>query len=341
MAVSRSRRSRHSARETMGLLCALTLLFLLSGARAWALRLPTEAPGLRVHVHALWNEEYLCLAATVADPMVTGSNVGPMSAPQQDDAIEFDLEVPGPAGRQAHRLIISAAGGMTLFSREAGGRWRTDPSWISGQQTVKYAVTVDGTLNNPADTDVGFTVECAIPWAFLGGRPPIAQEVGFNVICWMQGETEGLVSWAQTVRSERDAGDAARWGRMLVSPSSPLATAQGAWLPCPYVGRMPFIDGKLNADEWLTASTLTLEKPKPTLQPAATPPKQSDVIGMLLAIYRYDWQGDPARPGAHSSGGATAALPPVTSPRKGQAPGTAMSEWPGTGRSSMRSSAAG
>ena len=274
------------------------VLSLVLPMNVWALRLPDEKPGPRAQVYALWNPDYLCLSAKVPDIMLTGSSVGAMSAPQQDDAIEFDIEVATPAGRDAHRLIISAAGGMTVLVRDASGRWRPDPSWISGTQTLKYAVTADGTLNNPSDKDVGYTVECAIPWKFLGGEAPVDKEIGFNAICWMQGDSEGPVSWAQTVTSEQDAGDPSRWGRMLVTPSSALVVAEGAWLPCPY-GRIPFVDGKLTAEEWMTASTLAFDLPEAHLTPVATQAKQTDVVGTLLAIYRYDWQGDPSRPGAH------------------------------------------
>ncbi|MGD0110953.1 MAG: sugar-binding protein, partial [Armatimonadota bacterium] len=280
------------------LIAALLAFALMLPSAGWALRLPEAKPAPRVQVHTLWNPDYICLSAKVPDTMLTGSSVSPMSAPQQDDAIEFDFEVAVATGREAHRLIISCAGGMTVLLRDASGRWRPDPSWITGTQTVKYAVSIEGTLNNPADVDTGYTVECAIPWKFLGGEAPVSKEIGFNVICWQQGENEGPVSWSQTVTSEQEAGDSGRWGRMLIAPNSTLATAEGNWIPCPF-GRMPFIDGKLTAEKWMTASTLMFDLPQPKVAPVTTAAKQADVIGTLLAIYRYDWQGDPLRPGAH------------------------------------------
>ena len=294
------------------LLLSLFLISAPSPPRAWAFRIPAEpeSQALTVEVHTFWNQDYLCLSAKVPDQMLTGSSAGPMSAPQQDDAIEFALALPSRTGPDAYRLIISAAGGMTLFSRDPQGRWRSDPSWITGPQTLKYAVALDGTLNQPNDVDRGFTVECAIPWPFLGGAATTERQIGFNVICWMQGENEGLASWAQTVSSEEDAADPRRWGKMLVTPSSALSVAQGASIQCPFLPRTPFVDGRLSAEEWLTASTLAFDKPEPVLQPGAIPPKQADVIGTLLAIYRYDWQGDPGRPGARfwPRGGEIAAI---------------------------------
>lgn len=291
------RASRGIRRRAGGVAALMAATLLLAGA-AWALRMPGEAQPARVQVYLLWNQDYLCLAAKVPDAMLTGSNAGPMSSPEEDDALEFDLGLRGRGLSQAHRLIISAAGGMAVLTRDARGQWRTDPSWISGPQMLKYAVTLNGTLNRPTDTDEGFVVECAIPWRLLGGEPPLGAEIGLNVVVWMQGESEGLASWATGVTSAGDLSDPRRWGRMVIAGSTAQARAEGRWAVCPYVGRMPFIDGKLAADEWLTAGTLAFDKPAPTLTPAPTPEAGSATAGLLLAIYRYDWQGALARPGA-------------------------------------------
>ena len=267
------------------------------GDRGWALRLPEEDRNLRVRGYTLWNKQYLCLAVKVPDPILTGTSTGPMATPEQDDAVEFDFEIPGPQ-TAAHRLVISAAGGMTLFSRDARGHWRADSSWISGPRTIKYAVTTDGTLNDPNDKDVGYTVECAIPWEFLagdprlGGEPPIGREIGFNVVCWMQGENEGIASWSPSVREPAQVGDAARWGKMLIRPGSGLEKAIGIYVACPYIGLTPFIDGKLAADEWLTATTLQFDRPEPMIEVTPRPAERTGVTAAVMAVYRYDWQGD-------------------------------------------------
>ena len=266
-------------------------LSLVLAAPALALRLPDQVEGPRVRVHALWNQQYLCLAARVPDTMLTGANTGPMSAPEQDDAVEFDFEVGAPGELSAHRLTVSAAGGMTVFSRDSRGNWRTDPSWITGPRTVKFSVSTDGTLNNPNDQDTGFVAECAIPWEFLGGQRPVGREIGFNVVLWMQGENEGIASWSPSVREPSQVGDAARWGRMLIGSGPGLVKATGAWMPCPMVPQMPFIDGKLAAVEWLTAGTLEFEKPEPIIQVAPAPAGETGAVGAVAAIYRYDWNG--------------------------------------------------
>jgi hypothetical protein len=277
-------------RRIAGVLAVLSVAFVLTGQEAAALRLPTEEEGLRVRVYTMWNKQYLCLAAKVPDTMLTGTSAAPMSTPEQDDAVEFAFEIPG-AELQAHRFIISAAGGMTLFTRDARGHWRTNDSWTSGPRTVKYAVATNGDLNDPREKDTGYVVECAIPWEFLGGKAPANSEIGFNVAVWMQGDNDGLASWSPSVREPSQAGDAARWGRMRMRLGSGLAKASGAYVPCPYIGKVPFIDGTLAADEWLTATTLEFDKPKPIVEPMPEGGERTGVAGMVLAIYRYDWQG--------------------------------------------------
>ncbi|UCC67449.1 MAG: hypothetical protein JSV79_09980 [Armatimonadota bacterium] len=290
----RATATRRACVAIIALSGALIAVCLLPGRPASALRLPTGEPGLRVRVHVQWNQQYLSLAAKVPDLMVTGSSTAPMSAPEQDDAIEFSFETPTQAGPSpAYRLIISAAGGMTLLARDAGGRWRPDNSWTAGPRTIKYVVQVDATLNDPTDEDGGFVVECAIPWEFLHGAPIDGPDLGFNVVSWMQGESEGLASWAPTVQQPADVGSSLRWGRMRISTSAALAKAQGAWIPCPYVGATPLIDGKLAANEWLAASTLEFDKPKPSLVQPRPPAQRTGVMPTLLAVYRYDWRWNP------------------------------------------------
>lgn len=265
---------------------------LLLGGPASALRQPEKPRGPVVRAYAQWNADYLCLAARVPDVMLTGTSTTPMSAPRQDDAVEFCFEVRQPRGVSAYRFAVSAAGGMSVLMRDARGQWRADPSWIAGPQTVKYAVKVNGSLNDPSDEDAGFDVECAIPWRFLAEAPPVGGKIGFNVVVWVRGESEGVASWAATVRSSEHVGEAARWGSMTLESGAAMRKALGASAPCPYVGQTPFIDGALGAPEWLTATTLEFEKPTPTLRPGAPPVERSGAAAAVLATYRYDWEGD-------------------------------------------------
>ncbi len=292
MAPSRSHSCIRPGRRSRALLiAAMAALCLLPLDGASGLRLPVDEQGRQVRVYVMWNRDYLSIAAKVPDTMITATSTAPMSVPEQDDAIELAFEMSGQPGTPAYRLIISAAGGMTLYARDGWGRWRADRSWISGPRTVKYAVSVDGTLNDPHSEDTGFTVECAIPWEFLSESPPGGADIGFNVVCWMQGENQGIASWSPAVREPAHVGDAARWGRMHVRLGSELAKATGTRVPCPIVAQTPFIDGMLAANEWLAASTLEFDKPEPLIDSLPEPQQGSPRATTLMAIYRYDWCG--------------------------------------------------
>ncbi len=296
----------------------LVALATLTLRPAHALLLPDQAAAGQVRVYSLWNQEYLCLAARVPDTMITGTSEAPMSTPEQDDAVEFDFEVQGQSGLEAHRLIIGAAGGMTVYTRDTRGQWRADPSWIGGPRTLKFAVSAEGSLNNPGDRDTGYVVECAIPWQFLGTDEPLGREIGFNVTVWMQGENESIASWSPSVREPGQVGDAARWGRIAIGGGG-LVSASGAWMPCPYSPQMPFIDGKLSATEWLTAGTLEFGVPEAAIEAAPVAAERTGVVGTIAAIYRYDWQGGVgATPGASFWAGDSPAT--ANQPRVGAGP---------------------
>lgn len=300
-------------------LAGLLAAVLLMGRPAGALRLPEEQRGPRIRLYLQWNGQFLSLAARVPDPMVTGTSVAPMSTPHQDDAIEFCFAIPGPGGVSAHRLAISAAGGMLLLTRDADGQWRADPSWTTGPRTIRYAVQVEATLNDPRDTDEGYVVECAIPWEFLGGEPPVGGEIGFNVVCWMQGETEGLASWAPGVREPGEVGDLTRWGRLLISPGGGPGPAQGALAVAPLAPQSPFVDGRLDAAEWLGAGILQWERPEATLERSPEAASPADDAGRLLAVYRYDWCAEPGPLGGAPLWGPEGPTTP-DQPRQGAGP---------------------
>jgi hypothetical protein len=273
------------------LAAAVSLALILSGP-AQALRTPEEGETRQVLAYAFWDRDYLCLAARVPDSALTGSSTAPMTAAEQDDAVEFDLQVMAAGEPVAHRLVISAAGGMTMFTRDRGGTWRSDDAWVRGPRTIKYAVTATGTLNDPRDSDTDFVVECAIPWEFLGGVPTGEIALPFNVVCYMQGENSGLVSWSPRVTSAAEVGEVTRWGALLITRSTLPSAAEGGTISAPLAPIVPFVDGKIGADEWMVAGLLRFAKPAPEFvpQPASSGAERRASSTSVAAIYRYDWE---------------------------------------------------
>jgi len=290
-------------------------IWMIAAGPAWALRLPASG-GPKAYGYVMWHEKYLLFAARVEDSLLVGTSTETQVFPGNDDGIELCFDVSGAGGTHTvSRLAASVAGGVAVFSMDRNGRWRADNSWFQPPATLKLSVAPDGTLNNPSDTDRGFTVEAAIPWERLGGTPKPMALVGFNFLVRVRGENQGFASWAPGVMSEEDNEDPSRWGAMLLFPGARPTRAEEGVLSCPKNARVPFVDGKLGAEEWIGATVLTLEKPKPEFGPSPETGKERGEMPLLTALYRYDYR-------TNGAGSAIVSDPPlpVHQPREGLGP---------------------
>ena len=84
---------------------------------------------------------------------------------------------------------------------------------------------------------------------------------------------------------------------MQISTRSLPQATDGARTICPYAMRTPIINGQLSAEEWLIASILHFDKPTPAFEPLQAAAERTGVAATLLAVYRYDWQGNTEREG--------------------------------------------
>jgi hypothetical protein len=124
-------------------------------------------PPLRTRVKMLWDDEYLYVGAELVEPHVWATLT------QHDSVIfkDHDFEVfidPNGDSHEYYEYEVNALGTdwdlLLPWPYKDGGRALN--SWeIAGLQK---AVHVDGTLNDPTDTDRGWSVELAFPWRVLG-----------------------------------------------------------------------------------------------------------------------------------------------------------------------------
>ncbi len=126
-------------------------------------------PRLRTRAKIVWDERFLYVGAELEEPHLWATLA-------ERDAIlyrEHDFEVfldPDGDGLAYYELEINALGTeFDLFlDRPYRRKGKADVGWdIEGLRT---AVRLDGTLNDPADEDTGWSVEIAIPWSAL--HPP-------------------------------------------------------------------------------------------------------------------------------------------------------------------------
>jgi hypothetical protein len=79
-------------------------------------------------------------------------------------------------GGASYAVAIAAGGGVRDEARDAEGK--VDPRWRSGAHVSRE---IDGTLDDPRDTDEEWTLEVALPLASLGMNGEPGERVGFAV----------------------------------------------------------------------------------------------------------------------------------------------------------------
>lgn len=148
-------------------------------------------PLYKTRMKMMWDEEYLYVAAELEEPHVWAN------LRQRDTVIFYDndFEVfidPDGDTHSYYELEINAFGTewdlMLIQPYRDGGP--AVNSWDI--QGLKVGVDIQGTINNPGDTDQGWTVEMAIPFATLiecapGGKLPLAGDqwrINFSRVEW-------------------------------------------------------------------------------------------------------------------------------------------------------------
>jgi hypothetical protein len=123
-------------------------------------------PKFQTRVKMLWDSKYYYVAAEMEEPHV-------WAILTQRDAVIFydnDFEIfidPDGDTHEYYELEINALNtvwDLLLVKPYRDGGPAIDAWDIQG---LKTAVTIDGTLNQPGDTDYGWSVEIAMPWEVL------------------------------------------------------------------------------------------------------------------------------------------------------------------------------
>lgn len=125
------------------------------------------APRFRTRAKMVWDGEYLYVAAELEEPHVWATLREHDSVIFHDNDFEVFIDPNGDTLEYYEFEINALNTGWDLFldkPYKRGGK--ASNAWeIPG---LKTAVHVDGTLNDPTDTDRGWSVEIALPWKVLG-----------------------------------------------------------------------------------------------------------------------------------------------------------------------------
>src|SRR5215831_14093330 len=184
-------------------------------------------PRFQTRAKMLWDQQYLYVAAELEEPHVWATLTEHDSVIFRDNDFEVFLNPSGDGLNYFEFEINALNTGWDLFLpkpyREKG---KADNSWeIPGLQT---AVAIDGTINNPADRDRGWTVEIAMPWTAFASRAPVkrpaageAWRVNFSRVEWRTEVRDGKYvkvagtkedNWVWSPQDEVNMHIPSRWG---------------------------------------------------------------------------------------------------------------------------------
>ncbi|MDB6152101.1 MAG: hypothetical protein JWL90_554 [Chthoniobacteraceae bacterium] len=190
-------------------------------------------PRFRTRAKLLWDDNYLYVAAEMEEPHLWATLKEHDSVIFHDPDFEVFIDPDGSAHNYYEFEMNALNTGWDLFLPKPykdGGS--ADNSWeIPG---LKTAVHLRGTLNNPADTDQGWSVEMAFPWKVLAARtqraaPPKEGDqwrLGFSRVEWQvriaDGKYEKLANtpednWVWSPQGVIDMHRPERWGYVQFS----------------------------------------------------------------------------------------------------------------------------
>lgn len=128
-------------------------------------------PRYKTRVKMLWDDEYFYIGAELEEPHVWATLTARDSIIYQDNDFEVFIDPDGDS-HNYYELEINALNTVwdLLLIKPYRDGGPAIHSWDI--QGLKTAVRVDGTINNPADKDRGWSVEIAIPWEVLKEAAP-------------------------------------------------------------------------------------------------------------------------------------------------------------------------
>ncbi|MFH1688242.1 MAG: carbohydrate-binding family 9-like protein [bacterium] len=123
-------------------------------------------PRYQTKAKMLWDSTYFYVAAYMEEPDVWAKLIARDAVIYHDNDFELFIDPDGDS-HEYYELEINALGtewDLLLLKPYRDGAPAVNAWDIRGLRTAVY---VDGTINNPRDTDRGWSVEMAVPWSVL------------------------------------------------------------------------------------------------------------------------------------------------------------------------------
>src|SRR5579884_3973370 len=120
-------------------------------------------PRLRTRAKLLWDDRYLYLFAQLQEPHVWGTLTEKNSVIYHDPDFEVFIDPDGDQ-RNYYEFEINALNTIWELTLDKPYYLGGKPELGTNLKGLRSAVFVDGTINDPRDTDRGWSVEIAFPW---------------------------------------------------------------------------------------------------------------------------------------------------------------------------------
>ncbi len=176
-------------------------------------------PRFRTRARLLWDEDYLYVAAELEEPHVWATLTNHDAVIFNDPDFEMFIDPRGETQPyyEFEMNALNTTWDLRLNKPYLDGG-KPDDAWeIPG---VRTAVHINGTLNHPADTDRGWTIEIAFPWKALAehalhdGAPNEGEQwrINFSRVEWQIATTNGVRQSAEDARGQLGLVAARRGG---------------------------------------------------------------------------------------------------------------------------------
>ena len=198
-------------------------------------------PTYQTRVKMLWDDAYFYLAAELEEPHIWATLTEHDSVIFQDNDFEVFLDPDGD-NHNYYEIEVNALG--TIWDLRLVKPYRDGGPALNSWHVpgLKTAVRVDGTLNDPSDTDKSWTVTLALPWADLAefaGRPAPPSDgdqwrVNFSRVEWDITTENGIYrkapdtpehNWVWSPQGVVDMHRPERWGYVQFSEQPPGTAA--------------------------------------------------------------------------------------------------------------------
>jgi hypothetical protein len=186
----------------------------------------------------LWDDQFLYVYAELQEPDVWGTITKKNEVIFRDNDFEVFIN-PDASNHNYYEFEMNALN--TIWELTLDRPYRDDGPVHLGtnMEGLKSAVHVDGTLNDPSDTDRGWSVEIAYPWKGLAkyatsvACPPVdgvQWRVGFSRVEWLVEVIDGKYrkvpnrpenNWVWSPQGVVDMHRPERWGFVQFSTADP------------------------------------------------------------------------------------------------------------------------